>query len=250
MSSSFFKKVADDPSSLTSEFLGPNYKYSKFVNSPAKMGMSSSGGSLDADVAGLINYIKLLIEGTGPASATGQPLGDKFFLITGGQCQTSDGSKVQRSMYIDNVPSGGVPFLDDIGMELSGFAGLIPGMVGNLTALNPVGLFGAFMEKATPPCSQVSLKTIGENNNHGIGTGFIVDSEIKNIDACNFKSGRNSATGETCAESFISANNALYRNKPPLKKLYTFKKNKFANIYTAGVGFLLIYMIYRLITRD
>jgi hypothetical protein len=244
MSASFFKTVANNPSSVASSFTGPDYQYAKFVRSPAKMGMGSSGGNLDADVAGIINYVRLLIEGGGPASATGQPLGDKFFITTGGQCD-SDGSKVHRSIYIDNVPHGNIPFLDDIGMDMTMFDGMLPGILGDLGALNPVGLFGAFMQGATPPCSQVTLKTIDENNAHGIGTGFIVNSEIPEIDACNFENGTNSITGEKCTESFISANEAL-RNPHQTRPL-TLKNNKMASVYTGAVGLLMVYIIYRLV---
>ena len=156
MSASFFKTVASNPSSVASSFTGPDYKYAKFVNSPAKMGMGSAGGDIDANVAGIVNYVRLLVEGGGPASATGKPLGDKFFITTGGQCD-SDGSKVHRSTYIDNVPHGNIPFLDDIGMDMTMFEGMLPGILGDLGALNPVGLFGAFMQGTTPPCSQVTL---------------------------------------------------------------------------------------------
>lgn len=247
MSSSFFSKVASDPSSLSSEFSGPDYKYSKFINSPAKMGMSTSGSSLDANVAGIINYIQLLIEGTGPASATGKPLGDKYFIITGGQCKSSDGSKVQRSIYIDNVPGDGPSFLGDLGMNMTSFSGLLPGIVDDLSAFNPVGLFSAFMDGATPDCSQVTLKTINENDDPGVGTGFIVNSEISDINPCNFTSGTNTITGEKCTESFISANAAIRRDKKPPIQSYVLKNNKFASMYTTSVGFLLVYLIYCLI---
>jgi len=244
MSASFFKTAANNPSSLSSSFTGPDYKYAKFVNSPAKMGMGTAGGDLDADVAGIINYVRLLIEGGGPASATGKPLGDKFFITTGGQCK-SGGSTVQRSIYVDNVPHGNIPFLDDIGMDMTMFEGLLPGILGDLGELNPVGLFGAFMQGATPPCAQVTLKTINENNEDGIGTGFIVNSEISDIDPCNFENGINSVTSGKCTESFISANEAL--RKPLSMSPRALKKNKLASIYTSAIGLLLVYIIYRLV---
>ena len=44
--SSFFNKVASDPSSLSEKYLGPNYVYSKWIKSPSEMGMSG-GATLD-----------------------------------------------------------------------------------------------------------------------------------------------------------------------------------------------------------
>lgn len=249
MSASFYKTAAKNPSSLSSSFTGPDYKYAKFINSPAKMGMGTAGHNLDADVAGIVNYVRFLIEGGGPASATSKPLGNKFFITTGGQCDVN-GSKVKRSIYIDNVPGGNTSFLDDIGMDITFFDGLLPGILEDLEALNPVGLFSAFTQGTTPPCTQVTLETIDENNEAGIGTGFIVNSEIPDINPCNFETKINSATGKKCIprntkkESFISANKAL-RNPYQTRPL-TLKNNKVASIYTGAVGLLFVYIIYRL----
>ena len=69
-------------------FTGTSYPYYKYINSPSKMGMSGKGSlnALGKDIDGLMNYVQLLVEGTGGASATGQPLGNKYFLKTMGKC--------------------------------------------------------------------------------------------------------------------------------------------------------------------
>jgi len=98
--------------------------------------MSPAGnmGALSQDVAGLVNYTQLLIEGTGAANKAGnRPLGNKFFLKTGGQCKAaSDGSSQDRYVYIDNVPNGSIPFLSSaMGSNFSTFRGLVPGAIGD-----------------------------------------------------------------------------------------------------------------------
>ena len=54
----------------------------------------------------------MLVTGKGRASKTGKPLGNKFFLKTGGQCNPIDkkGNTVDRYLYINNVPDGSIPF--------------------------------------------------------------------------------------------------------------------------------------------
>ena len=71
-----------------SSLIGPSYDYWKSIKQPAEMGMSP-GFSLDAlatNVDGLLSYVEVLISGTGNASVTGKPLGNKFFLKTTGKC--------------------------------------------------------------------------------------------------------------------------------------------------------------------
>ena len=81
----FFEKVATNMDNVEQEFLGPDYKYYKFIKSPSELGMSGGGsmGDLADDIAGIVNYVELLVSGEGRASTTGGPLGDKFFLTTG-----------------------------------------------------------------------------------------------------------------------------------------------------------------------
>jgi len=71
--SSFFKKIADGAVDLEESMLGPDYKYYKYIRTPGQMG-ASSAGNMDAmakDVAGIINYVELLVAGGGRAFANG-----------------------------------------------------------------------------------------------------------------------------------------------------------------------------------
>ena len=71
-----------------SSLIGPSYDYWKSIKQPSEMGMSPgfSLGALATNVDGLLSYVEVLISGTGNASVTGKPLGNKFFLKTTGKC--------------------------------------------------------------------------------------------------------------------------------------------------------------------
>lgn len=251
--SSFFKKAAQDPSSLGKDFTGPNYIYSKWIKTPTELGMSDGGSLSDfADnVSGIMNYVTILSEGGGPASkASGKNLGNRYFLNTGANCTDDKGNSVKRSLYIDNVPNGDDPTLKEMGIGDESLNGLIPGLLGDVMKMNPAAIFGAFMQGSNPKCSNIHMKTIDVNNNEGTGSGFVLDSEIKSINPCSFVSGKNPLTNESCStkESFINANKQMQKLKNNIKIL-TLKEKPLANIYTAALGGLMVYIIYRLFNK-
>ena len=61
--SNFFQTVSNDVSKLQSDFTGPNYKYYKYIRNPSELGMSGDGsiGALSNDIAGIIDYVELLV---------------------------------------------------------------------------------------------------------------------------------------------------------------------------------------------
>ena len=81
-----------------SSLLGPSYDYWKSIKQPSEMGMSPgfSLGALATNVDGLLSYVEVLISGTGNASVTGKPLGNKFFLPTTGQCSETTAEKWKK----------------------------------------------------------------------------------------------------------------------------------------------------------
>ena len=136
----FFNKIAGGAEKMQAEFLGPTYNYAKNIASPNDMGMSGDGNmtALGKDITGIIAYTKLLVEGTGDANKIGKPLGNKFFLKTGGQCMSPDGNKHDRYIYINNVPTGSLPIISDAtGQAFGDFRGLIPGTIGNVGEMDP-----------------------------------------------------------------------------------------------------------------
>ena len=112
--SNFFTDALTDVNNLEARLLGPDYKYFKFIKPPDEMGMSADGslGTLANDIGGLIGYVELLVTGGGKASRVDGPLGNKFFLQTGAKCNDlATNNKVTRSIYVNNVPDGSIPFI-------------------------------------------------------------------------------------------------------------------------------------------
>ena len=88
-----------------SSLIGPSYDYWKSIKQPSEMGMSP-GFSLDAlaaNVDGLLSYVEVLISGTGNASVTGNPLGNKFFLKTTGKCSETTAAQWKKERDEDDA---------------------------------------------------------------------------------------------------------------------------------------------------
>ena len=184
------KKTAKDlkagkKEEMGEDFLGPKYNYYDYINKPHEMGMSEEGTyrALSNDIAGIINYSNVLISGRGAAisdKAPSQGLGSRFFLNTGAQCRHGEynGKKriegteeeiddfkeinpgmnlKKRSVYIDNTVKGNILGKSNVG--------LVPGMIENVTHLNPMDLMSAFVQPPIPLCKVVKRPTVPDKGN-------------------------------------------------------------------------------------
>jgi hypothetical protein len=186
--SNFFTDALSDVKSLEERLLGPDYKYFKFINSPDEMGMSANGSlsTLAKDIGGLIGYVELLVAGGGKASKVDGPLGNKFFLATGAKCNDlATNNKVTRSIYVNNVPDGTIPFITAAldGQRMTDFEGLVPGTMSNLAQINPMKMFQAFMTGSNPDCQQIAMETIDVNNVVGYATAFVTVDDINSMNS-------------------------------------------------------------------
>jgi hypothetical protein len=187
--SNFFKSVAEDAEKVEEELLGPDYKYYQHIKTPEELGMSDKGSisALAKDINGIINYVELLVTGRGDANKSkgGRPLGDRFFLKTGGQCKDqASGNLVDRYMYIDNVPDGSIPFVSSgIGYKFTTFEGLIPGILSDIDKINPMDMFKAFSQDSEPACREITLETIGKDGEVSKETRFLPLDEIAVIES-------------------------------------------------------------------
>jgi hypothetical protein len=250
--SNLFSDALNDPQGLQERLLGPAYSYSDGIKTPAELGMSKKGTikALGKDIDGLTEYVQLLVSGDSKASKTGGPLGNKFFLQTGGKCKdkVSD-QEVDRYIYINNVPQGNIPFISSAGdMNFKDLRGLIPGTMGNLNAFNPFSILGAFMAGATPECQEVTLQTIDTNNNKSTETHYVTTVDLKNMDACSFKDKTNPVTNQKCKETFtpMTASSTLINHRCPNIE----EDDLFTKAYFASLGVVGIYVFYRLMIKN
>ncbi len=253
--SNIFQEVLSDAKGVEAKLLGPSYPYYKNIRSPTEIGMGTKGTiqQVSRDINGLIQYVNLLVTGNSKASATGRPLGNKFFLQTGAKCaaldkctnpkESSSCQQTDRYIYVNNVPEGNIPFISSgMGVNFSEFKGLIPGAMGNLNVLNPFAIMGAFMSGTTPPCQEITLQTIDVNNSSSSETHYVTVSDIQNMDPCSFPDGKNPITNVRCRESF---QNAVAQNASPVMPDDITDQIYFASL--AGIG---IYLLYRCMEKS
>lgn len=214
-----------------------SYNYAANVRTPGAIGMSPDGTltALGNDITGLISYTQLLVEGTGKASSTGQPMGNRFFLKTIGTCQDIDsGNTVDRYIYINNIPMGNIPFISEsIGGNFSEFRGLIPGMFSDMEVFNPVTIAKGFTAGSMPSCRAITMGTVDVNNNVGSETQFVADVDISSIDPCLFSNKTNPVTNSKCVEVF--SNRETSSNYSPQKS-----NNNIVTILLLFVVYLLV----------
>jgi hypothetical protein len=249
----FFQNVLNDADQVEQELLGPDYAYYKQIKSPEQMGMSAKGsiGALTSDIEGLIGYVELLSVGGGKASVTGGPLGNKFFLETGAKCtDKATGNKVTRSLYVNNVPDGSIPFVSAglDGTNFSTFEGLIPGVMSNLAHINPMQIFQSFMTGSNPECQAIEMETIDVNNFRGTQTAFVTTNDIQSMSPCWFKNKTNPVTGQKCKEAFgpMNANTSLNASKIDYSKM---PNDLMVKLYYSSYGLLILYIFFKLFKR-
>ena len=191
--------------SSTSSTLLPatdNYSYYKFIKPPTDIGMKDSGKSIATNFGGLISYMNLLISGDSKASTTGRPLGNKFFSGTLSKClDTQTNSSVPRHLYFDYVPTGNISIpmsATEVSSINTGFKGLVPGLIEDLSEINPVSLLSTLYDDLTPKCTKVTLDTINQNNQLGAESHYITLTDQKVIDPCNYNTNINPVTNVKC----------------------------------------------------
>jgi hypothetical protein len=235
--------------SIESNF--PSYPYYSYIKSPPAMGMNGSGSDIQitSNFASLGDYGQLLISGGGKASVTGQPLGNKFFSNTGGQCcpttsfslsqndnpTCASSLQVDRYIYTDNVAYN----LDGLGQ------GLIDGVIEDIIALNPIGLIESLTEPAVPPCAKVTLKTIDVNNNNSTEENYVALSDINNIPAYDFTDNINPVKAANSSSDGFS-NYKIKKKQKHVKKL---PKDPLILLYFLLILIIALYILYKIIYK-
>jgi hypothetical protein len=255
--SNIFQEVLTDAKGVEEKYLGPAYPYWQNIKSPDELGMSTRGSlqTMAKDIDGLIQYVEVLVTGKSNASKTGGPLGNKFFLKTGGKCidktacsdakDSSTCPKQDRYIYINNIPEGNIPFISSgMGENFSDFKGLIPGTISNLNVLNPYAIMQSFLSGATPPCQSITLQTVDNNNNQSTETHYLALVDIQNMDPCSFMNRQNPITNKKCKETFENLKKGGIENSE-----IPYPEDVESRIFLFMVGLLGIYIIYCLVKK-
>ena len=158
--------------------IGPSYNYADHVLDPVTLKVSSKGNMNDLwkDMGAIAAYVDTLTFGKRQTSklfgAPKQyPLGNKYFIKSGtcGDDSSKDCKGKDRYIYIDNVPNGKIPCLDQIGIRLPGsnFRGLVPALLGDLAIINPIAIFNSLAGKGgiSDKCS-TRTKKVGYQGNY------------------------------------------------------------------------------------
>jgi hypothetical protein len=240
MSGNIFEEVLTNVGSAKEKYLGPDYPYYKYIKTPGEIGMSNKGSltQLGKDIDGLISYVEVLVSGKSKASKTGKPLGNKFFLKTGGKCiDRKTDEEVDRYIYINNVPQGNIPFMPSgFNVNFKEFRGLIPGTISQLDAFNPLTIFQSFLMGSKPECQELTMETIDINNNRSTETNYVTLVDIRNMNPCLFQNKRNPVTGDRCRETFQNMEEIDIPRIPD---------DILTKLYFASLGGLGIYLLYR-----
>jgi hypothetical protein len=248
--SNIFQEVLMNAKAAEEKYIGPDYPYYKYIRTPEELGMSGKGtlSQLGKDIDGLKSYVQLLVSGDGKASSTGNPLGIKFFLKTGGKCvDTQTGTEQDRYIYINNVPVGNIPIVSQgLGVNFSEFKGLIPGTISNLNAFNPMEMFQAFLAGAKPDCQELKMETIDIYNNRSTESNFVTLIDIQNMDPCIFLDKKNPITGAQCRETFTN----FSQNNGECYTCFNIPKDPISQLYFASVGLLGVYILYGVMVKN
>ena len=179
---------------VTTSLIGPDYSYADSIQGPSSQGVGSDGSfsQLGRNADAIAYYVKTLITGD-------PPLGNQFFVNTGGTCTAPDGTLKSRSNYINNMSSGAAALpaaMSEIGSD---FNGLIPGVVDDIEGLNPVHIFTAMASDASPSCACYKCDTTT-----GSTYGYLTPSLSPDFASGNCQQVDSSNCDGTVTESFTN----------------------------------------------
>jgi len=248
--SNIFIDAAKNPAGVEEKLLGPTYPYWKNIKSPTDLGMSDRGTiqQMATNIGGLIGYVELIASGSGSASRTGRPLGNKFFLQTGGKCvDIATNQDADRYIYISNVPDGTIPFISSgMGISFKDLKGLIPGVLSDLNALNPFAIMGSFMAGSKPQCQSITMQTIDNNNVVDKETHFVALADIANITPCEFPNRKNPVTTIPCTEAFENEGKKV---APLDYGELMMPDDPIVQLYFISLSLLGVYILYKMIQK-
>lgn len=234
--SNLFQEVSTNAQGVEQNLLGPTYQ----IKTPSQLGMSSTGtmSALNNNIDDLIQYVQVLSAGTGSATTERNVLGNKYFMKTEGKCLEPGGQEIDRYIYVNNVPSGNIPYINSsLGASFTKFQSLIPGTMNSANTLNPFLLAQEFLFGSTPDCQKVTLETIDASNNVSTGTHYVTLIDLKNMDPCSMPNNINNYANppKICKQNFEN----MTLSPEPIR----FPNDPIVQVYFAGLAALGIYVM-------
>lgn len=201
------------------------YPYQDMIKTPTEIGVSDKGNlkALGNDVTAIQSYVNVLMSGDSKAQRA-SPMGNKYFFNTGTECTDLTGATQARYAYVNNIPDGKI-----IGK------GLVPGILEDLSALDPSALFSAFSQDKT--CQEITMSTRDNSNKNGEESRYVLNSDIEKYNPCWFPNKRNPMSGSKCEGLTNRRSSCNIPNDPVVK------------LYMAGIGGLMAYLMYRFIKK-
>jgi hypothetical protein len=243
---------------------GDTYPYWNFIKPPQDLDIKPDGNfpTFYHDIIGLLEYGSLLTLSDSRASTTPGPLGNKYFLNSGGQCcKTTKGKPwgnmttknvlgsyscdkedlVDRYIFINNIPTGVLPFIDfEKPSKPGAVTGLMPGILEDVFKL-PMeigGFYRAMLEPSHPPCIEVDLHVIDSHNKTTVETHYVATRDLLLMPASDFPDHKNPITTLPSTEFFTNLNVQNTDN--------IYMKDPIISLYFILLIILAIYIFYRL----
>jgi hypothetical protein len=198
------------------------YPYADYILSPGAIGASTAPGALGNDVRAILSYVQVLTTGNSRAQAIA-PLGNQYFLDTGGRCKDKEGKQQTRYVYINNIPD------NSLGLG----QGLIPGILGNMGNINPSKIFSAFDDATT--CQKIKMPIRDIQNNTTTQEKHVCDSDIKSYSPCWFTNRENPITKRKCNQGLTTR--------------YEMPSDPMFQVYTLSIYVLGAYLLYCLVKK-
>ena len=233
----------------------------------------SSGASMNNigdNIAGILSYMRMLVNGGGGASKVDGPMGPKFFLQTTGiNCKDIDDKKMKpRSLYLNYVPTGTLPasfVMPSLPGVRTSYRGLLPGIITNAGSLNPTQMMNKIMTDTGNSCKLLEMETIDANNLRRKGSGYVSLNDIRQMDPAWFsdtyprpniptvdeEAAAAAAEGfRTCSSNYYNNNNNDYNNNNVFRSVSNMNFNNVNNkpppIYFNLLGLIGIYIVMKL----
>ena len=224
------------------------FKYSNFIPKPSQVGISGHN-SFSENVENSNIYSVLLTSGfdaKSDSSFKAHPLGNAYFLGLNVKCQDANGTQQPRSAYINNFPTGNG--------AMSGL-GLIPSIIDDIESLDPSAIIAALEAKGPPSCTNVELMVTNNSGDPTTGTGYVLDSDLKDINPCWFSSKVNPITKAQCnwSSAWKQARDSTGASQPfvpaptPVQESFVSGGSETDNVFIAGCGLLLLFIISKYI---